>query len=186
MRDLFRDTGSGKGACFRGIKSFEESVASTHHEVHVNGLAPATPYTYLVSYGDREDKHHFRTAAKEGGRKPFTFAFAAANRATTGGGERDFGGTNYQASRAIMASSMQNGAVFMLAMGDMTNGGNVSEDGHLLEYANWKRSLEPFWHQIPVYSGFGDHEVNYITFSADSITKRSSKIDRFPYASESG
>jgi hypothetical protein len=167
-------------------QTFEDKEETTHHEIAVTGLQPGTDYKYSIHYGDRADTHHFKTAAKTGGRKPFDFAFAGANRATSGGGERDFGGTNYQASRAIMATAIMRGAVFMQATGDMTNGGNPTEDGHLMEYANWKRALEPFWSKIPVYAGFGDHEVNYTTFAQDTVTKKFPKIDRFPYATESG
>ena len=169
-----------------GNQTVQDVGPTTHHELTLAGLQPATEYPYTLTYGDRADRHTFRTAPAAGSRKPFTFAFACANRASTGGGERDFGGTNYQSSRAIMAAALLNNAVFMQATGDLTTGGNTSEDGHLLEYTNWKRALEPFWHKIPVYAGMGDHEVNYTTFTPDSASKRSTKIDRFPYQTESG
>ncbi|HSC38519.1 MAG TPA: hypothetical protein VLD19_11620, partial [Chitinophagaceae bacterium] len=169
-----------------GNHAFADNEAVTHHEIAIAGLQPATGYPYTIAYGDRTDSHAFKTAPREGSRKPFNFAFASASRATTGGGERDFGGTNYQSTRAIMAAAMMNNAVFMQSTGDITLGGNPSEDGHLLEYANWKRALEPFWSRIPVYVGMGDHEVNFISFTADTITKKATKIDRFPYATLSG
>ena len=87
-------------------KVFSDDNASTHHELSITGLQPATQYSYTVAYGDRTDTHSFQTAPKEGSRKPFTFAFASANRATTGGGERDFGGTNYASTRAVMAAAV--------------------------------------------------------------------------------
>jgi len=169
-----------------GNQSFADNDAVTHHEIMITGLQPGNNYTYAIGYGDRTDSHVFKTAPKEGSRKPFSFAFASANRATTGGGERDFGGTNYQSTRAIMAAAMMNNAVFMQSTGDITLGGNPSEDGHLLEYANWKRALEPFWSKIPVYVGMGDHEVNFTTFTPDATTKKATKIDRFPYSTASG
>ncbi|HKB91601.1 MAG TPA: hypothetical protein VKC60_13870, partial [Opitutaceae bacterium] len=150
------------------------------------GLRAATHYAYAISYGDRIDRHRFETAPEEGSRKPFTFAFASANRATTGGGERDFGGTNYSSTRAVMAAAMLHDAVFMQASGDITTGENAIEGAHLLEYANWKRALEPFWSKIPVYVGFGDHEDQFVTFSPSPVTKKSPKLDRFPYATDSG
>jgi len=169
-----------------GGRSFTESAAATHHEITVSGLQPGTLYPYTVAYGNREDKHSFRTAPADGSRKPFSFAFASANRATTGGGERDFGGTNYQTTRTIMAAAAMNHAVFLQAQGDITNGANPSDDGHALEYANFKRSLEPFWSQIPVYVGFGDHETSRSVFAPDPVTKKSKTIEVFPYASASG
>ncbi len=169
-----------------GNQTFSDPQATTHHEITVSGLQPDMDYVYTLTYATRVDPHRFRTAPVSGSRKPFTFAFACSNRGTTGGGERDFGGTNYQSSRAIMAAALLNGAVFMQATGDLTTGGNPSEQGHLMEYANWKRALEPFWHKIPVYTGMGDHEVNYTTFAPDPETKKNPKIDRFPYQTESG
>ncbi|GAB4043295.1 hypothetical protein [Spirosoma jeollabukense] len=169
-----------------GNQTFSDPKETTHHEITISGLRSEMAYVYTLTYAARSDQHRFQTAPASGSRKPFTFAFACANRGTTGGGERDFGGTNYQSSRAIMAAAMLNGAVFMQATGDLTTGGNPSEDGHLMEYTNWKRALEPFWHKIPVYTGMGDHEVNYLTFAPDPETKKNPKIDRFPYQTESG
>jgi len=148
-----------------GDKVFTEETAGKHHELVIKGLQPGTDYSYTVAYGDRKETRHFQTAPKEGSRRPFTFAFASANRATTGGGERDFGGTNFQSTRAIMAAAVMNKAVFMQAQGDITTGANPTDDGHLMEYANFKRSLEPFWSKIPVYVGFGDHETSREVFA---------------------
>jgi hypothetical protein len=168
-----------------GNKTFSDEATSTHHEIKINGLQAGTDYAYTVSYGERMDKHTFKTANTEGGRKPFTFAFAAANRATTGGGERDFGGVNYQTSRTLMAAASMNNAAFMQCTGDFTNGGNPTEDGHLMEYANFKRALEPFWFKMPVYVGFGDHEPNKKSL-LNAETKKAKSIEVFPYATHSG
>jgi len=166
-------------------KMFSDNTAGTHHEIAINKLQPATDYNYTVSYDDRSDSHSFKTANKEGSRKPFTFAFASANRATTGGGERDFGGTNYQSTRAIMAAAVMNNAAFLQCTGDFTTGANISEDGHLMEYANFKRALEPFWFKVPVYVGFGDHEPNKKSLF-NTETKKGKSIEVFPYATHSG
>jgi hypothetical protein len=168
-----------------GGKTFNDEAESTHHEIMVKGLQPATNYDYSIAYGDRSDKHNFKTGEKNGSRKPFTFAFASANRASTGGGERDFGGINYQSTRAIMAAAVMSNAAFMQTTGDITTGGNVSEDGHLMEYANFKRALEPFWSKIPVYVGFGDHEPNKKSV-ADSTNQKPPAFETFPYATHSG
>ena len=167
-------------------RTFRDPAATTHHEIALTGLKPATEYTYAIAYGEREARRTFRTAPAAGSRALFTFAFASAHRATTGGGDRDFGGTNYASARAILAAAVARGAVFLQATGDITNGANSSEGGHLLEYANWKRALEPFWAKLPVYVGFGDHEQNITAFAVDAVTKKSPKMARFPYATASG
>lgn len=163
-----------------------ESAPALHHELTLKNLHPATVYTYIIEYGNRSTAHTFRTAPASGTRKPFVFAFASANRSGTGGGERDFGGTNYQTTRMITAAAVANKSVFMQVQGDFTNGGNASPDGHLFEYANFKRAIEPFHHMIPVYTGFGDHEPNKIVFTPDPLTHKSTSIDLFPYSTHSG
>jgi hypothetical protein len=168
-----------------GGKTFSDNAASAHHEIKINGLPAGMEHKYTITYGDRSDNHSFKTANPEGGRKPFTFAFAAANRATTGGGERDFYGVNYQTSRAIMGMAAMKNAAFMMCIGDFTNGANPTEQGHMMEYSNFKRALEPWWSKMPVYVGFGDHEPNKKSLT-NLETKKSKGIEVFPYETHSG
>jgi len=168
-----------------GGQNFGDDNEVMHHEITVNGLKAGTVYTYTVAYGNRKVSNTFTTAPAEGSRKPFTFAFASANRGTTGGGERDFGGTNYQTTRAVMGAAVMNKAVFLQCTGDISDGGNTSEQGHMMEYANFKRALEPFWNKVPVYVGFGDHEPNK-TSLRNEAAKKNYSIELYPYASVSG
>ena len=166
-------------------QSYKDGAASTHHEFTVKGLAAAKEYDYSVRYGARSAKGSFKTAPEAGSRKKFSFGFASANRATTGGGARDFGGVNYESTKEIMALAAKTGVAFMQIQGDLTTGGNTSEDGHLMEYANLKRAIEPFG-QFPSYYGFGDHEPNKVIFTPDPTTGKSKSIEAFPYATTSG
>ncbi|OJV22576.1 MAG: hypothetical protein BGO21_05315 [Dyadobacter sp. 50-39] len=166
-------------------KVFSDKEALTHHEILLNGLKPASNYSYMIAYADRQDSHSFRTAPAAGSRKPFTFAYTGASRAATGGGEREFGGVNYQASRAIMALANQRNAAFLTVMGDFTTGGNPSTDGHLLEYTNFKRAFEPFWSKMPVYTGFGNHELSKSMLIGED-KKDNRHIEAFPYQTSSG
>jgi hypothetical protein len=167
-------------------RTFSDDQETTRHELAITGLKPATEYQYTIAYGERTVSHKMLTAPAEGSRQSFTFAFASANRATTGGGERDFGGTNYQHSRAVMAAAMMKKAVFLQCTGDITTGANTSAGGHLMEYANFKRALEPFWSKIPVYVGVGDHETNKTTLRSDDPANRGYSVEVFPYADASG
>lgn len=167
-------------------RTFSDDREDTHHELAITGLHPSTEYTYSIAYGSRIQTHKMTTAPAEGSRQPFTFAFASANRATTGGGERDFGGTNYQHTRAVMAAAMVHHAAFLQCTGDFTNGANTSVGAHLMEYANFKRALEPFWSAIPVYVGFGDHETNKTTLRSSDPANRGYSVELFPYAEVSG
>jgi hypothetical protein len=165
---------------------FQDAEPATHHEISISGLKPETAYRYDIAYGERTDSHSFQTALPEGSRKAFTFGFTADQRAVTGGGEHDLGAVNYSAARASMAAAVLNHAVFMQTMGGNTTGNNTSIGGHLLEHANWKRALEPFWSHIPVYVGMGNHEGNYYYFAPDKTTGKGTRIGRFPYETDSG
>ena len=167
-------------------RTFTDEAEVTRHELAITGLKPATEYTYTIAYGARTESHTMTTAPAAGSRQPFTFAFASATRATTGGGERDFGGINYQHTRAVMAAAIQRHAVFLQCTGDITTGANPSVGGHLMEYANFKRALEPFWNTIPVYVGMGDHETNKTTLRNGDPASRGYSVELFPYADLSG
>jgi hypothetical protein len=167
-------------------RRFSDDAEVTHHEIVLSGLKPSTAYAYTIVYGTRSESHQMTTAPAEGSRQPFTFAFASANRATTGGGERDFGGTNYQHTRAVMAAALQRKAVFLQCTGDITTGANASVGAHLMEYANFKRAMEPFWTRIPVYVGFGDHEANKTTLRSGDPQNRGYSVELFPYNEVSG
>ena len=167
-------------------KTFTDEQGTMHHEIAVTGLLPGKTYAYTVQYGERTDQHTLKTAPEAGSRKPFTFGFVADNRSVIAGGEREFGQTNYQMARSGMAAAVARNISFMQAMGGQTTGNNPSTAGHVLEYANYKRALEPFWATTPVYVGMGNHEGNYHVFAADSVTKKTTRIDQFPYETESG
>jgi len=167
-------------------KTFRDAAASTHHEIAVTGLAPDTLYNYTVRYAGQSESHPFRTAPEHGSRKPFTFAFVADNRSVTAGSETDLGSVNYLVTRAGMAAAAARQIAFMQVMGGNTTGNNTSISGHVLEHANFKRALEPYWSTIPVYTGMGNHEANYDFFAADRVSKKVTRLERFPYDTESG
>ena len=68
--------------------------------------------------------------------------------------------------------------------GDMITGYLTYMDETLLEYANWKRSIEPFAHYFPVISGMGNHEV-LTNFYFDPNSRIRVTVDKFPYADQS-
>jgi len=55
-----------------------------------------------------------------------------------------------------------------------------------MEYANFKRAMEPFWSGIPVYVGFGDHETNKTTLRSTDPLNKGYSVELFPYAEVSG
>ncbi len=162
---------------------FSDDQPVVDHEIQVTGLQPGTKYDYTVFCGDNAETYSFRTAPFPGSRKPFTFAYASDSRAGQGGGERNIYGTNAYMIKKLGALALQQGAAFFQFTGDLINGYSDDVEKTRLEYANWKRAVEPFAHYIPFVVGMGNHEaINYIF---DNETGRDIYIDRFPFATGS-
>jgi hypothetical protein len=164
-------------------RSFGSSKESQHHEIKINELEPDRKYEYEIICGEYSEKYHFRTAPRPGTRKPFTFAYASDGRANIGGGERSIFGTNAYMMKKIGAVCGYKNACFMQFTGDMINGYSDHIGDIELQYANWKRSIEPFASYIPFIAGMGNHEHLAHFFIKD---KDWLSIDRFPYETESG
>jgi len=163
---------------------FTDESPTTQHVIEVTGLDPDTEYDYLIDYESISQSYSFRTAPLPGTRKPFTFSYASDSRSGHGGGERDLFGANYYIMKKIMAVSMKYNSRFMQFTGDMINGYLTDKDAMELQYANWKRSIEPFARYFPVYVGMGNHESLVYRFIKPR-TRMVIQIDRFPFESES-
>lgn len=162
---------------FKGKKGLD-------HEIEIKGLNPDTEYAYTVKYGDNEQTYSLKTAPSPGSRTAFTFSYASDSRSGNGGGERDLGGVNAYIMKKIMAMNSQRKVRFMQFTGDMITGYQSYMDQMELEYANWKKSIEPFAHYFPVYTGMGNHEsLNNIYYEPN--LKLRIDVDKFPFATES-
>ena len=166
-----------------GDKNFN-SPKATLHEVPVDGLNPDTQYDYSISVGVNSFDFSFRTAPALGTRKPFVFTYASDSRSGNGGGERDLWGANFYIMKRIMALNKAKDVAFMQFTGDLINGYLTNTEGTDVQYANWKRAIQPFAHYIPVYEAMGNHEaLNRRFYSRDDRVFIA--IDRFPYETES-
>ncbi len=167
-----------------GGQTFSDSRAETHHEITVKHLAPNSEHAYLLQVGEWNATFSLRTAPQPGTRQAFTFAYASDSRKGQGGGERNLYGANFYIMKKVMALAMQQNAAFFQFTGDMINGYLNDADEMNLEYANWKRAVEPFGHYIPVYLTMGNHEA----FMRSFVDEKGRKIDvnRYPYETESG
>lgn len=173
------------------IKTFKDAQATTNHEIHLTGLTSDTDYDYTVLYGGKKDvkrnftqNYKFHTAPKPGTRKPFVFAYASDSRSGYGGGERNFAGSNAYIMKKIMALAKSNNASFFQFSGDLINGYSNSDGRMKLEYASWKRAVQPFAHYFPVYVSMGNHEAYVYKFDAGNGS--SVQIPHFPNADASG
>lgn len=165
-----------------GGKEFKSPQPSKHHEILISGLESSKEYDYSVIYGENTQSYSFKTAPKSGSRSRFTFAYASDSRGGNGGGERDLYGTNAYMVKKIMALATQQNAAFMQFTGDLITGYRTSGEEMDLQYANWKHTIEPFAHYLPVVTTMGNHEAIKKMFQKDKL---SFEIDRFPYDTES-
>jgi hypothetical protein len=155
------------------------------HEIKIDNLQANSKYKYTLKVGQFDYDFSLETAPEQGSRKAFTFAYGSDSRAGNGGGERNLFGTNAYIMKRLAALARAENAKFMQFTGDLVNGYETSRERMNLQYANWKHVVEPFWHHMPFWVGYGNHEAyNYIFH--DSLTKSTYFIDHFPFKDESG
>jgi len=165
-----------------GENVFSDPAPTQHHEIELTGLSPDTEYKYEVSVNKIDQQFTLTTAPAPGSRKPFVFAYASDSRSGQGGGERDVYGANFYIMKKIMALTSMKGAAFMQFSGDLVDGYVQSAEEISVQYANWKRAVEPYWHHTPIFVSMGNHEALMRVFSDG---KRTASLDRFPFATES-
>lgn len=166
-----------------GGKTFSDEKATKNHEILISGLESGKDFDYNIVYGDNREAYTLHTAPKPGSKTKFTFAYASDSRSGNGGGERDLYGANFYIMKKIMALSKYRDVKFFQFSGDMINGYLRDPDEARLQYANWKRAVEPFWHHFPVYISMGNHEALLREFRQGGGGRAS--VDRFPFETES-
>lgn len=165
-------------------KAYPSPGAGTSHEWRVTGLDPDTKYDYTLNYGKLSQQYHFKTAPEKGSQSPFVFGYTSDSRHATGGGERKIYGANAYIMKKIAALAYQQNAAFVQFTGDMINGYLSNREEQEVQYTNWKKSIEPFWHYIPFNVGMGNHEALNYNFRDDE-NRSVATIDRFPYDTHS-
>lgn len=166
-------------------KSYKSKKKTKHHELLIDNLTADTNYDYSIELEGILQKYAFRTAPKPGSRSKFSFAYASDSRNGPGGGERDMYGANFYIMKKIMSLANQQGAAFVQFTGDLITGYLTTTEETDLQYANWKRSIEPWAHYLPVYEGFGNHEAVNLRFPIENSYFGIS-VDKFPFQTQSG
>ena len=161
-----------------------QSPMGENHEIEVSGLEPNTQYDYSVQYGEFTQKYHLKTAPKPGSKTPFVFAYTSDSRHASGGGERKIYGANAYIMKKIAAVAYANDAAFMQFSGDLINGYLRTNAETQVQYTNWKKAVEPFWHYMPFQVGMGNHEALGYIFR-DSTGRSRGFVDKFPFKTES-
>ena len=165
-------------------KIYQSEKATTDHQWEITGLAPNKKYDYKVSYGIQSQSYHLKTAPEKGSHEAFVFGYTSDSRHATGGGERKIMGANAYITKKMAALAYMKDASFVQFTGDMINGYLNSKEEQRLQYSNWKKSIEPFWHYVPFYVGMGNHEILGHIFK-DENGRSQGFIDAFPYETQS-
>ena len=168
---------------YRAPNKMMNMMGDVEHEIRIHHLSPDTEYEYTVHYGEYSEFHSFQTAPSPGSRQNFVFAYTSDSRAGSGGGERDIYGSNVYVMKKMAALALDKKAVFFQFTGDMVNGYSSSIGETNLEYANWKRGIESFWHYIPFYIGMGNHEAVVNIF--DDGSTYGIQVDKWPFENQS-
>jgi len=161
----------------------QNKTGSNSHELLVDNLNPNTNYNYTINYGDNQVSYDFTTSPTPGSNLPFTFAYTSDSRAGAGGGERDLFGVNGYIMKKMAFVAASHDISFFQFTGDMINGYSYSNGKTNLEYANWKKVVEPLWHYFPFYVGPGNHEALVSVF--DDGSQYGIAIDKFPFSTKS-
>ncbi len=167
-----------------GDKQYAANKELAYHEFKVDDLQPDTEYNYSFEIDGIVQEYSFKTAPMPGSREPFTFAYASDSRSGPGGGERSVHGVNYYIMKKIMSLAVQQNAVFFQFTGDLIDGYLTNDLETHLQYANWKRAVEPWGHYFPVYEGMGNHEALCYYFPVPN-TYWGIMIDKFPFETQS-
>lgn len=165
-------------------QTYESDASQTHHVFRLSGLRPDTEYDYTVRYGPFSQQYSFRTAPAKGSQTPFVFGYTSDSRHAYGGGERSIYGANAYIMKKIAALAYRENASFVQFTGDMVNGYLSHKEEIHLQYTNWKRAIEPFWHYMPFCTGMGNHEILGPQFKVPGL-KYEVQVDGFPYATHS-
>jgi len=172
---------------------YSDIVPVKNHEIRITNLKPQTSYNYTLLYDDYKEHYQFETAPKKGCRGEFVFAYTSDSRGGAGGGERDIFGVNGYIMKKMMMLAAYKNAKFFQFTGDLINGYSGSNDETDLQYLNWKRAVENYWHYAPIYIGMGNHEAvqkifKRTDYKGDVFYKGFVYVDKFPfdkYSSES-
>jgi hypothetical protein len=138
-----------------------DAKSALRHVVRVTGLEPGQSYKYSV-VGQTSDSEvssrswRLRTAPAN---TEFSFVFTCDGRTGgLGGGDAALEGINGSSARTLAMQMARHEPHFFVFTGDLINGYTSREDDFRAQLRSWKRLYGPLWHQVPIYTGMGNHE----------------------------
>jgi hypothetical protein len=152
---------SGEVRVIDGPSTASENGLASRHVVRLKGLQPNTKYRYQVvsKASDSEVRsrtYRLRTSPQQ---SEFSFVFTCDGRTGgLGGGDMALEGINGISARALAIQMARHAPHLFLFTGDLINGYTTREDDFRAQLRSWKRIYGPIWHEVPVYTGMGNHE----------------------------
>jgi hypothetical protein len=144
-----------------GAKTPSEGGLASRHIVRLTGLSAGTKYGYQVlSTASDAEARSRNYSLKTSPQKPeFSFVFTCDGRTGgLGGGDTALEGINGISARALAIQMMRHAPHLLIFTGDLINGYTTREDDFRAQLRSWKRIYGPLWHEVPVYTGMGNHE----------------------------
>jgi len=178
----------GEVRLIEGATIPSDAGLTTRHVVRVSGLKPNTKYRYMVvsagSEGEiRSRAYTLRTPARE---PEFSFVFTCDGRTGgLGGGDTALEGINGISARTLAAQMARHSPHLLIFTGDLINGYTTREDDFRAQLRSWKRIYGTLWHEVPIYTGMGNHE-SLIDIYADTtqVDKQGEQSAEAVFASE--
>jgi hypothetical protein len=163
------------------------SDARNRHVVRIPALQPGQSYSYQVSSRTPDDElrsrvYRLKTAPVE---TDFSFIFTCDGRTgALGGGETALEGVNGTSARALVAQMARHQPHFLFFTGDLISGYTTREDDFRAQLRSWKRIYAALWHEVPIYTGMGNHESLLDGFRRAQFDKTGIQSAESVFASE--
>ena len=165
-----------------------EGGLASRHIVRLRDLSANTKYRYqavsAASDGEiRSRSYTLRTSPQE---PAFSFVFTCDGRTGgLGGGDMALEGINGISARALVIQMARHAPHLLIFTGDLINGYTTREDDFRAQLRSWKRIYGPLWHEVPVYTGMGNHESLLDIFSDGvQVDKQAGQSAEAVFASE--
>jgi len=159
----FDPPASGHLQIVPGNRSWNFSAEAGHHEIHLTGLLPDSPYRYVIHYRDQQREFStleipFRTAPMRGAKASICFAVFGDCRQGPGGIENNVEGVNAATLRDLLNQAYLHQAAFIIIPGDLVGGPSSDPQDIERQYRSYKRIAWPVGSRIPIHEGMGNHD----------------------------
>ncbi|MCB9591894.1 MAG: metallophosphoesterase [Sandaracinaceae bacterium] len=147
------------------LHTVRSAAGGRRHELRVEGLTADTRHRYVVLVADARGEigasrsATFATwpAAEQDTR--ITFAVMSDSRSGHGAADEQYAGTNREVLDDLLRRALEEGARFIVFVGDLIDGYRTHAGSFRYELEAWQKASEPVHASIPIYEAMGNHEA---------------------------